>query len=80
MAPVSSSAWAPDKVTDPSPDVALFYKVTILVQHADGSLEEFYAAPETAYAFLDQLPAGDKLVFVDAPQSSMGREPPTGEP
>lgn len=80
MAPVASSAWVPDEVTDLSPELALFYKVTILVQHADGSLEEFYAAPEFADAFIDQLPAGDKLVFVDAPQASMGHEPPTPQP
>jgi hypothetical protein len=66
IAPLSPNALVPEKVTDLSPGLALFYKVTVFVRHSDGSLEEFYLAPEIADKFIQELPVGDELVFVDA--------------
>ncbi len=63
------------KKTDLAPNAALADKATIIVQHRDGSFEEFLLLPSMAEAFEKQLPAGDRIVRVDAPQSLMGPPP-----
>ena len=63
------------KKTDLAPNAALADKATIIVQHQDGSFEEFLLLPSMAQAFEKQLPAGDRIVRVDAPQSLMGPPP-----
>ncbi len=51
----------PPKVTDLAPNIAYNDKVAIIVQHADGSREEFLLAPNMVDAFNKHLPSGDKI-------------------
>jgi len=80
--PTSPGELVPDKVTDLSPGVALYYKTAIFVEHPDGTLEVFYLVPEIFQEFVQGLPAADKVVSVFYPQSMMGpgSVPPTTPP
>jgi hypothetical protein len=70
----------PDKVTDLSPGLALYYKTTLFVEHPDGTLEAFYLAPEIFQEFVEALPAGDKVVMQIYPQSVTRPEPRINPP
>ena len=80
IASAPTNALTPQKVTDLSPGLALSYKITIYVRHDDGSLEEFFLAPEIAEKFIQDLAVGDEIVFVESPQSSLGHQAPTSQP
>jgi hypothetical protein len=59
------------KMTDLSPDAADKDKAIVMVQHADGSFEEYFMVPEDIDAFIKRLPKVDKLILVNPPASIM---------
>lgn len=68
------------KITDLAPKVALTNKVTVIIRHADGEREGFLLTPDMVDAFLNRLPAGDKVDNIIPPQALVGHEPPLATP
>ena len=61
----------PPKITDLAPHIPYEEKPSIVVQHIDGSREEYLLAPDTVDTFLKNLPKVDKLEVVIPPPSLM---------
>jgi hypothetical protein len=70
----------PPEITDLYPDVPYEDKSWVYVQHPDGSKEAFLRPPADVDAFIAQLPVDDTLMFVAAPLSVFGVQPPTAPP
>jgi hypothetical protein len=68
--PIMPTAVQPN-ITDLAPGIPYEDKPSVVVRHADGSLEEYLLAPGTVDAFLKNLPNGDKLELKIPPPSAM---------
>jgi hypothetical protein len=68
------------KITDLAPKIALADKATIIIRHANGEREGFLLTTDMVDAFLNRLPAGDKVDNIIPPQALVGHEPPLATP
>lgn len=68
----------PSRTTDLAPQLATDDKETIVIRHADCSLEAVLVAPDQASAYIRSLPAGDAVATIFSPQSVMGQHPQPG--
>jgi hypothetical protein len=80
LLPVMPTGIQPE-IVDLAPHIPYEDKPSVVVQHADGSLERYLLAPDTLDAFIENLPKEDKFLGdIPAPSFLAGSgEPATPE-
>lgn len=62
----------PIRIDDLATQTPTPYKVTVVVQHSDGTVEWYLVASDQTSSFIRQLPPTDQVLAIEPPQVLMG--------